>query len=441
MSIYNDIDSEKIVIGMLLNGVLLPEELLINENCMSYKPNKAIFKSLLDFIENNDTTFGYLESIKDASVREYCESIMMYDYGNSDIAQESLITLYKKRQTFDGLQNAIKELRDKPADQVMSDLTDRIDKIDALSGEFDYVSLQESAYMTLDELYEISEGNDRGMVKTGIGTLDAIIGGFRKTELSVVGATTSHGKTSFILSCALNQMKHGHRVGLVSLETSHTRLTSQLAAMESRNHGKQASLHRIDTGKGTKEDFESMTNAVTWMASNMQCFILDKTDIRLADMKKTIRRWVRKEKVDIIYIDYIQLMEGDDGAKNREREVASISRALKSLAMELNIPIVAISQLNDEPDEKNTPRSRHLRESKAISHDANKIILVWRPYMYNMDCGEPNTVAKFLVDKNRGGIIKGGTIFFDEEIAQFRDADSYLYQSSKEKYYEESSPF
>jgi replicative DNA helicase len=220
-------------------------------------------------------------------------------------------------------------------------------------------------------------------VHTGFKRLNKYTGGYRNQDLVIVAARPGMGKTSYVLKCAIENCKIGNGVGMISLEMSIEQLTARTVSIDTNFHLKQL----LKTGFEHKEYFATYTQHQERM-NDYPLFIDDsgKTDIN--DVVIKAKLWVRKHDIKLLIIDYVQLMTDRTVKGNREGEISSISRRLKRLAKELNIPIIALSQLSRAVETRGAskrPMLSDLRESGAIEQDADIVQFLYRPEYYKID--------------------------------------------------------
>lgn len=245
----------------------------------------------------------------------------------------------------------------------------------------------------LDELYHLREGN-----------------------LVVVAGRPSMGKTGFAVNVAVNLAKRGHAVGFISLEMSNLELASRFVACLSRVSGL-----KIDRKEGISEAERDEVLKAADVFASLPIEIDDDPGLSLSKIAAKARIWRRRKNIELLIVDYLQLIEPDDRRVNREQQVATMSRGLKKLAAQLGIPVMLLAQLNREsekrPDKK--PRLADLRESGAIEQDANLVLLIHRPEVYEQD--ERPGEADLIVAKNRNGKTGTAVVQFDESTITFRD--------------------
>lgn len=256
--------------------------------------------------------------------------------------------------------------------------------------------LVENSYQMLEKLSQ-QRGTVTG-VPTGFKDLDEMTSGFQPGDLVIVAARPGVGKTSFVMNVAVNAAKQaGMSVGVFSLEMSKEQLFLRLLTSEARVDG-----HRMRTGYLGEQDYERITLALTDL-HDLKVFIDDTPSIGVLEMRAKARRLKMEHGLDLLIVDYLQLMQGGGRFESRQQELASISRALKILAKELSIPVIALSQLSRAAEARSDhrPQLSDLRESGALEQDADIVMFIFRAEMYNTP--EDHNVD----DENRATIIVG----------------------------------
>jgi replicative DNA helicase len=244
---------------------------------------------------------------------------------------------------------------------------------------------------------------DRGDTITGLATgyadLDEQLAGLQPSNLVVVGARPAMGKTSFALGMVAHAgIEMNKPVLLFSLEMSHLELTQRLLCSEAR-----VDATRMRTGKLHEADWPKIGNAISRM-SEAPIFIDDNPNLTVMDIRARARRLKSRVGLGLVVVDYLQLMTGRHGAENRQVEVSEISRGLKILARELEVPVVALSQLSRglEMRQDKRPVLADLRESGSIEQDADVVLFIYRDEIYNQESNERGT-AEIIVAKHRNG--------------------------------------
>jgi replicative DNA helicase len=238
-------------------------------------------------------------------------------------------------------------------------------------------------------------------VPTGFVDIDEMTRGLQPGDLVIIAARPSMGKTSLVLNMAQHvAVQAGHTVGFFSLEMSKESLFIRLLTSEA-----QIDSHRLMSGHIAERDYSRISHALEQLSS-MRLFIDDSANIGVLEMRAKSRRLQAEHGLSLIVVDYIQLMNARGRYENRTLELASISRSLKGLAKELNVPIVVLSQLSRAPESRSDhrPQLSDLRESGALEQDADVVILIYRDDAYNRDPNNPDAgTAELIVAKQRNG--------------------------------------
>ena len=288
----------------------------------------------------------------------------------------------------------------------------------------DIASLEQvlsESFERLDELHK-DKGTIRG-VPTGYKDLDGYLAGLQRSDLLILAARPSMGKTAMVLNLAHNvAVGAGQPVLIFSLEMGKEQLVDRMLARES-----GVDAWALRTGNLTDADFEKIGHAMGTL-SEAQIFIDDTPGITISDMRTKARREAHQRPLGLIIVDYLQLMSG--GAKfghseNRVQEISEISRGLKGIAREMNVPLVALSQLSRSVESRSPqiPQLADLRESGSIEQDADVVMFLYREEYYNPDTERKNLMDVFI-KKHRNGPTGGVELYFDREKQRIRSIDS-----------------
>ncbi|HXF91783.1 MAG TPA: replicative DNA helicase [Nitrospiraceae bacterium] len=256
-------------------------------------------------------------------------------------------------------------------------------------------------------------------VPTGFYDLDELTAGLQASDLVVIAGRPSMGKTSLALGIAQHAAIHaGAVVGIFSLEMSKPQLVLRMLSSEAR-----VDSHALRTGRLQKEDWWRLAEAAGRL-EQAPIFIDDTGALTVQQMRGKARRLKAERGLDLLIVDYLQLMQGRSDAESRQQEISDISRSLKGLAKELNIPVVALSQLsrNVENRKPPIPMLADLRESGAIEQDADVVIFIYREEVYDPN-SEKKGIADILVRKHRNGPIGDKQLFFHDKFAKFESLD------------------
>jgi replicative DNA helicase len=272
----------------------------------------------------------------------------------------------------------------------------------------------------LDELHK-DKGKIRG-IPTGYRDLDNILAGLQRSDLFVLAARPSMGKTALALNLAHNiAVKSEQPVLIFSLEMSKEQLVDRMLSAEA-----GVNAWNLRTGNLTDADFEKI-GAAMGALSEAQIYIDDSPGITVSDMRTKARREAHTRPLGLIIVDYLQLMSGGSrfgGESNRVQEISEISRGLKGIARELNVPLVALSQLSRSVESRSPqiPQLSDLRESGSIEQDADVVAFIYREDYYNPETERKN-VTDILIRKHRNGPIGTVELYFDREKQLFRSLD------------------
>lgn len=280
------------------------------------------------------------------------------------------------------------------------------------------------AFDRIDEIHK-EAGKLRG-VPTGFPDLDNKLGGLQKSDLVILAARPSLGKTSLALDVARNVAVRGKiPVGIFSLEMSKDQLVDRLLCAEAK-----VDLWKMRTGKLSdspeQDDFPRIGQAMG-ILSEAPIFIDDTASLGVMEIRTKARRLQMEHGLGLLVIDYLQLMEGRANIDNRVQEIAEISRALKGIARELNIPVLALSQLSRAVEAQNVPipKLAHLRESGSIEQDADVVMFIYREDYYDRNT-ERKGIADIIIAKHRNGPTGQIEMFFDMEKASFSNLEKHL---------------
>jgi len=256
-------------------------------------------------------------------------------------------------------------------------------------------------------------------IPTGLSDLDKLLGGLQRSDMIVMAGRPGMGKTSLALSIALQAARrHQKRIALFSLEMSDEQLVQRLVSAETGIDSQRIRLGDI------KEDEWATFLQATNLLSNTHIFIDDTPAISALELRTKARRLHAEHGLDLLIVDYLQLMRGDTRSENRQQEISFISRSIKALARELNIPILALSQLSRQVESRHDkrPMLSDLRESGSIEQDADVVLFIYRDDVYNPDTEFPN-LAEIIVSKHRSGPTGIFSVYFKKNLAQFVDLE------------------
>ena len=288
----------------------------------------------------------------------------------------------------------------------------------------DYVVLEDLLVTAMDRIEDLqkNKGALRGL-KTGFRDIDNKTAGLQKGDLIIIGARPAMGKTTFALNLAQNAASINKRgVLLFSMEMSKDELIDRMISATS-----GVDNWHIRTGNISDEDFARIGDAMGEM-SEAPLFIDDTSSMTILQLRNKARRFAHEHELGLIVIDYLQLLQGSDRyAGNRVQEVTEISRGLKTLARELEVPVIALAQLSRGVTGRDDPRPvlSALRESGSIAQDADLVMFLHRPdyYKQNQDNFEPTNITELIIAKHRHGAVGKIELYFHPELLRFMSLD------------------
>ncbi len=307
-----------------------------------------------------------------------------------------------------------------PAEEILNDAEAAIFQLSEKRIGRGFLGIQE---IVKDSFGSVDALLQRGQRITGLEThyshLDEMTSGFQKSDLVILAARPSMGKTAFAMNIAENAAVEDKKVvGIFSLEMSREALLLRLLCSQAR-----VNSHKMRTGSLWKDDMDKVVRAMEQLA-HAPIFIDDTPGISLSEMRAKARRLQQSQgSLDLIVVDYLQLMSGGGRRfENRTQEVSAISRGLKALAKELSVPVVALSQLSRAPESRggdHRPQLADLRESGSIEQDADLVMFIFREEVYKQDDPELQGVAEIIIGKQRNGPIGKIKMAFIKDSTRF----------------------
>lgn len=265
-------------------------------------------------------------------------------------------------------------------------------------------------------IYKAEHPGEITGVRTKLIGLDRILNGLQKSDLIILAARPSMGKTALALNIATNAAHIGATVVIFSLEMSKVQIVQRLLSTLS-----GVNSQKLKTGNLSNEEMEELISAVDEIAG-LKLHIDDTAGISLIEMRSKLRRLAHETGVDLVVIDYLQLMQGAR-AENRQQEISEISRSLKALAREMDVPVLALSQLSRSVELRadKKPQLSDLRESGSLEQDADIVMFLYRDEYYNRDDETNRNLAELIIAKNRNGPTTSIGLQFQKEIMRFGD--------------------
>ena len=285
----------------------------------------------------------------------------------------------------------------------------------------DFVSMGEVLDAFFDRIDYLQQNRGEVVgVATGFSDLDQLTGGLQRSDLIIVAARPSMGKTSLALGMAYGAaVGHKKTVGIFSLEMSAEQLVQRVLSMET-----GVDSHRLRLGQIDDNEWDRISRAFGRL-SEAPIYIDDSAAASIMDIRSKARRLQAEQGLDMVIIDYLQLMSGRR-TENRVQEISEISRGLKGLARELNVPVVALSQLSRAVESRadHRPMLSDLRESGSIEQDADIVIFIYREDKYEDD-SEKKGIAEIIISKHRNGPVGSVNLRFFDRTARFADLELY----------------
>jgi len=277
-------------------------------------------------------------------------------------------------------------------------------------------SIVPRAFKSIEEAFQ--SGSDVTGLHTGFAEMDRKTGGLQKGDLIIVAARPSMGKTSFALNLAYNvALREKVGVGVFSLEMAREQLVMRMLGSSA-----GFNLHNLRRGKLRAEDWPRLTQACDQL-SQLPIHIDDTSGISVLEMKAKARRLKQQHGLGLLIVDYLQLMSSHGRVENRQQEISAISRNLKGMAKDLELPVIALSQLSRGVESRgdHKPMLSDLRESGAIEQDADVVLFIYREEVYKPDDETVRNMATIIIGKQRNGPIGSFDLHFHKEFTRFAD--------------------
>lgn len=413
-----DIDSEKAVLNVMLTDsesaeiaidILIPEDFYMKEHQEIFR---AVKKMYFDGVQIDTlTVYSRLEEMKSAEViggRGYLYEITQ-DIVNNKAATDYAKNIIKKAK-MRRLIAAANDIRSAAFDgtedpEMVLDAAERtIYNIAAKQAAKDYQQIGQVLENSLIEIENtVTHKGKAGGVKTGFNRIDSIVGGFKPGQMIVLAARPGMGKTALALNVAVNAARDEKTVLIFSMEMTNIDLGNRFLSMSS-----NIDLQSMGKGDLSPEDMEMLVEGMESLGDK-NIYMADTQNLTILDMKNKCRRLTKEKGLDLIIIDYLQLMNAPIKSDNREREISYLSRSVKQMAIEIGVPIILLSQLSREVEKrkKHTPQLADLRESGAIEQDADIVMFIKREDYYEGADDEAfsrgSVNAEVMISKNRNG--------------------------------------
>ncbi|MEK7080927.1 MAG: replicative DNA helicase [Patescibacteria group bacterium] len=425
------IPSEQAVLGsvMLRKDAMHEVEDIIGPDSFYVEKHKKIFQAMLDLSIKNEpidmlslsTKLSEQKSLEAIGGNQYLAEIVNVVPSSANIKHYADIV--QKKYVLRSLIEAadyVSELAFEESDDHMDDILDMAEKkifsVVSSPKNQKYVNLKDAlpeAYERLEKLHE-NKGMLRGLA-TGFRDLDTMLSGLQKSDLIIIAARPSMGKTTLALDIArMSGVLHEKSVIIFSLEMSSQQLVDRMLSAES-----HVNAWNLRTGRlSSDREFSQLRDSLDKLAK-AQIYIDDQPGNSIIRMKALSRRLKAEKGLDLIIVDYLQLMTTSKNYDSMVNQVTEISRSLKSLAKELNVPVLALSQLSRAVESRGgKPRLSDLRDSGSIEQDADVVMFIHREDK-NKDESEKTNIAEILIAKHRNGPVGKVDLYFDEKTTTF----------------------
>ena len=427
-------DYEFLVLGTILEypryiptviNSLKPEDFEIEINKVLFEIIREIVSSS-SFKEIKIDIVTVLEKLKEKGYEHFDDLVVKYiNYAcDSEEILEKAIKKIKENSILRKLLKLSDQIREKSNFLSASNLLEEVEKaileINLSQTENKIRKVGEIIDEIVDALSKRREYREKNTIgiPTGYKKLDILTSGFRDTDLIIIAARPSMGKTAFALSLMYNMARENYSILFFSLEMGIVQIVERLLAQASK-----VPLKKIREGKLNDKEFEKILKAVEELR-HLPIYIDDTAGLNIFEIRSRARKQKIKNGLDIVFIDYLQLIQGSGRYDSRQQEVAEISGSLKTLAKELEIPVVALSQLSRQVEQRSNkrPQLSDLRESGAIEQDADLVMFIHREDFYkNESTSETESIAEILLEKHRNGPTGVVKLRFIKPIARFED--------------------
>lgn len=433
------IDLEKVVLGGLLIDKTALEKIIeiLSENIFYRKEHKIIFKTICNLFNNNEPIDIYTVSNqlrKDGMFNESGGDIYLIELSqlvSSTAHIEYYARIIQEKYILRRLINISSEIIEKAFDETV-DVFDLLDKSEnqlftiannTLKKNFE--TSQNLVKEAIKKIEKLNKNQGISGLSSGFLSIDKVTSGWQNSDLIIIAGRPGMGKTAFILSMVKNiAINNQQPVGIFSLEMQNIQLIMRLITIETGISSEVFKKNNLENKEWEKFYLKSKK------IENSPIYIDDQPALSIFDFRSKARRLVSHFGVKILIVDYLQLMNSGINTNNREQEISIISRGLKSIAKELNIPIIALSQLSRQVESRSghkRPQLSDLRDSGAIEQDADIVSFIYRPEYYNLEfwdnaSNDPTyDQAEFIIAKNRNGSLHNIRIQFISNQAKFMD--------------------
>lgn len=429
-------DAEVAVLGaMLLDKEAVPKVVeILDADCFYHDKHVRIYNAMMSMFERGVTID--LVSLSDQLQRDGTLEQVGGMYALTELTIRTVSAANVENHARIVLERFLKRQLIRVAGDIVRDCydetTDALDEVDRAEQRiFDvaekrlrrsYVGMKRLTKDAIEKIFSMASKENDGItgVPTGFTELDKLLSGLQPSDLVIVAARPSMGKTAFALSIAREASRKGKSVGVFSLEMSAQQLVLRLISADS-----QIGLQALRSGRLSQSEMHGLVTRIDDLM-NANIYIDDSAGLSPVEFRAKCRRMKIEHKIDLVIVDYLQLMHAPR-AESREREISMISHALKAVAKELQVPVMALSQLNRtlEARADKRPMLSDLRESGSIEQDADVVMFIHRPEYYKIatfeDGRSTENIAEVIVGKQRNGPTGDIRLFYQKELAAFHD--------------------
>ena len=426
-------EAEEAAIGaVLINPALLHSlQAILRPDDFFYARNQFIWQALERLLARNER-IDFLTLTEELRDHEQLEDVggeahivRLFRATPSSAHAEAYARIVERASTRRRLLVAADEIKElaldesKPLEEVTSEAESKLFNITEGREQRDMVPLRKAISEYYDRIeYLHDHPNETLGLPSGFRDLDRLLGGCQKSDLLICAGRPGMGKTSFLLSVALNAARFGGRVVIFTMEMGREQITQRFVSMET-----SINMQRLRQGQLNDQEYARFVEA-SGRISELPIYIDDSPGINPIQLRTRARRAYYEHGIDLVIIDYLQLMNaGNVYENNRVQEISYISRSIKELARELDVPVLSAAQLSRAVEQRHNKRPllSDLRESGSIEQDADAVMFLYRDVIYNEATEFPNQ-AEVILAKHRNGPTGRCTLFFEQSITRFMDA-------------------
>ncbi|MDD2943126.1 MAG: replicative DNA helicase [bacterium] len=430
----NSLEAEISVIGAVLldNDVVNIVMELLQESDFYQRSNQMVFAAILSLVEHSKP-IDVVTLAEELRMRGELDAVGGVDYlgqlvhavptsANAEFYARAVKDMSLRRRVIHEASQIVDDAFNcnSSADNFIDEVEQRIFQVSESRSKKGFSRVSDIVKESIKEVERRYISNEPLTgISTGFIDLDEMTSGLQPSDLIIVAGRPSMGKTALALSIAKHVgLESGKGVAVFSLEMPKNQIVTRLLCADAR-----VSNSRVRSGKLGETDFPALVDSASRIAQ-ASIFVDDTPAISVIEMRAKVRRLHRENPLSLVMVDYLQLMRGNTGRRNdsREQEISAISGALKALAKEINVPVIALSQLNRSLENRNDKRPimADLRESGAIEQDADIIGFVYRDEVYNPDTTDKG-VAEFIISKHRNGPVGTVRMAFQGEFTLFEN--------------------